>query len=153
KYRTLHCRHGLGPRPVEGAAPYLNARSICTTMKLKKLTCLCVVLGASAFPQRSANTKSVVVFKESGRFGGWPANNGIWSWGNEILVGFSIGYFKNNEGGHAIDSSKPSVLRFARSLDGGETWRIEQPPFLTADGKEPEPAESPGGFDFTHPDA
>jgi len=122
-------------------------------MKLMKLFCLCVALAAPGFSQHSATTKSVVVFKESGRFGGWPANNGIWSWGNEILVGFSLGYFKNNERGHAIDASKPSVLRFARSLDGGETWQIEQPTFLTADGIEPEPVESPGGFDFKHPDA
>ena len=122
-------------------------------MKFTTLACVCLAVAAPGFSQRSANTKSVVVFKESGRFGGWPANNGIWSWGNEILVGFSLGYFKNNERGHAIDASKPSVLRFARSLDGGETWKIEQPAFLTAEGREPEPAESPGGFDFAHPDA
>jgi len=27
------------------------------------------------------------VFYEKSRFAGWPANNGIWQWGNEILVG------------------------------------------------------------------
>ena len=31
----------------------------------------------------------VKVYCEAGRFGGWPANHGIWSWGNEILVGYS----------------------------------------------------------------
>lgn len=123
-------------------------------MKVELLTCLCVAIAAVPLDaQRLSSTKNVVVFKEDGRFGGWPANNGIWSWGNEILVGFSLGYFKNVERGHAIDSTKPSVLRFARSLDGGETWKIEQPSFLTPEGKERAPDDSPGGFDFTHPDA
>ena len=36
------------------------------------------------------------VYYEAGRFAGWPANNGIWSWGNEIVVGFSLGYYKEN---------------------------------------------------------
>jgi hypothetical protein len=97
--------------------------------------------------------RNVIVFKEPGRFGGWPANNGIWVWGDEILVGFIDGHFLKVERGHAIDGSKPSVVRFARSRDGGETWKIEVPSFLGSDGKEPEPGDSPGGFDFTHPDA
>jgi hypothetical protein len=33
----------------------------------------------------------VTVYHRQGRFGGWPANHGIWSWGDEILVGFSAG--------------------------------------------------------------
>src|SRR5581483_6080611 len=66
--------------------------------------------------------ENVVVYKETGRFGGWPANNGIWSWGDEIVVGFSLGYFKVNPSGHAIDGQKPQAPRFARSLDGGRTW-------------------------------
>src|SRR3954447_8199824 len=94
--------------------------------------CVCTLSTATAlFAQGSSSAKNVVVFKESGRFGGWPANNGMWSWGNELLVGFSLGYFKNVERGHAIDSARPSTLRFARSLDGGETWTVETPPFLT----------------------
>ena len=50
----------------------------------------------------------MIVHKQAGRFGGWPANNGIWSWGNEIVVGFKLGYFKPNERGHAIDPARPS---------------------------------------------
>ena len=44
--------------------------------------------GVSAF-------RNVKVYAEPGRFGGWPANHGLWSWGNEILVGFSRGYYKD----------------------------------------------------------
>ena len=43
---------------------------------------------------QTANVKNTVVFKEPERFAGWPANNGIWSWGDEIVVGFTLGYYK-----------------------------------------------------------
>ena len=35
-----------------------------------------------------------VVYKQPGKFCGWPANHGIWNWGDEIVVGFEIGYYK-----------------------------------------------------------
>jgi len=48
--------------------------------------------------------------------------------GNEILVAFSLGCHKSNAGGgHAIDPARPQVTAFARSLDGGESWQLEQP--------------------------
>ena len=34
--------------------------------------------------------KHVEVYNEPGRFAGWPANNGIWSWDDEIVVGTLI---------------------------------------------------------------
>lgn len=72
--------------------------------------------------------KHVKVYFEKGRFGGWPANNGIWSWGNEILVGFSKGYYKDlGPKMHNIDREKPEEHALARSMDGGETWTIEDP--------------------------
>ena len=65
----------------------------------------------------------VKVYAERGRFGGWPANHGIWSWGNEILVGFSAGYHKDlGLERHNIDREKPEEHLLARSLDGGMTW-------------------------------
>jgi hypothetical protein len=67
-----------------------------------------------------------IVYAETGRFGGWPANHGIWSRGDEILVGFSAGYHKGNER-HNIDREKPEEHLFARSMDGGATWRVEHP--------------------------
>jgi hypothetical protein len=104
--------------------------------------------------------KNVVVYRESGRFGGWPANRGVWTWGNEILVGFEAGYFKDKAQGHAIDYTRPAEHVLARSLDGGETWTIEKPAGLkpppsikvagvpTAEGGK-EPVDCPGGIDFT----
>lgn len=103
---------------------------------------------------KPAVSENVTVHKEAGRFAGWPANNGIWSWGNEIVVGFKLGYFKYNERGHAIDPQRPSSLRFARSLDGGRTWKMEMPSFNDdADTEKTEFPECPGGLDFTDPNS
>ena len=63
------------------------------------------------------------IYREPGRFAGWPANYGIWSWGDEIVVGFTVGYADEQGGFHARDRSRPFVAMQARSLDGGETWR------------------------------
>ncbi len=114
----------------------------------------------------SIPTQNVKIFGESGRFGGWPANHGIWNWGNEILVGFSIGYHKDlGAERHNIDHDKPEEHVLARSLDGGETWKLEYPAkqgvligaagmrhgTLPADVKEAEPAELTDPIAFTNP--
>src|SRR5690606_36365357 len=38
------------------------------------------------------------IYAEDGRFAGWPANNGIWMWGDEILVGFVEAAHRETEG-------------------------------------------------------
>ena len=110
--------------------------------------------------------RHVKVYFEKGMFGGWPANHGIWNWGNEILVGFGMGYYKDQGENHHIDREKPEVPMLARSLDGGETWSIEDPGakgYLLTEGGYlhgvtrpgvtiPPLKESEGGIDFTHPD-
>lgn len=92
--------------------------------------------------------RHVVVYREPGRFAGWPANHGIWSWGNEIVAGFTVGYLSTDGGFHARDKTRPFVLHQARSLDGGESWRVQPTP-VPANGS---PASCPGNADFTHPD-
>lgn len=96
--------------------------------------------------------KNVVLYKETDRFGGWPANGGIWNWGDEIVVGFTLGYHKDKTSGHTIDPAKPSVPMFARSTDGGEHWKIETPSYLSSDLREAKETACPGGIDFQHPD-
>jgi hypothetical protein len=72
--------------------------------------------------------RHVMIFKESGRFGGWPANHGIWAWDEEIVVGFTVGYMKDRgPGKHAIDPDRPDEHWLARSKDGGESWSLEHP--------------------------
>ena len=73
---------------------------------------------------------SVVSVRE-GRFHGWPANNGIWSWENEILVGFTQGGYVQQTG-HSIDGTQENHL--AKSLDGGHTWRPYVPEGYLNDG-------------------
>lgn len=73
----------------------------------------------------SGDAKHVVAAARPGFFCGWPANEGIWAWGNEILVGFYLAPYRYNPKGHSVDGSKPGVDAFARSLDGGETWSFE----------------------------
>ncbi len=96
---------------------------------------------------RPAAPRHVIVWKEQAHFGGWPANRGIWSWGDEILVGFHTGFLKIGAQGHPIDPTRPTHEMFGRSLDGGETWSCErfdpQPPGEAGLG--------PDGLDFTHP--
>src|SRR5438105_472623 len=69
----------------------------------------------------------VVVYREPGRFAGWPANHGIWSWGDEILVGFSRGDYKDRGPYHHIDHDRPEEFLLARSRDGGASWSVERP--------------------------
>lgn len=95
--------------------------------------------------------RQVTVYREKGRFAGWPANGGIWSWGNEIVVGFKLGQFKPGSGFHAIDSSQPAIRVQARSLDGGETWQLEDPGFRVPTAEDPA-RDLPGGMDLAHPD-
>lgn len=68
-----------------------------------------------------------VVYREEGRFAGWPANHGMWAWGHELLVGFSRGTYRDLGPRHNIDREKPEEFLLARSRDGGLSWAVETP--------------------------
>ena len=92
------------------------------------LTCFLFLVFLNGIQAQPAlNVKHGKAFYEKGMFGGWPANNGIWIWGNEILVGFTKGFHKDLGASHNMDRQKPELHMLARSLDGGETWSIEDP--------------------------
>jgi hypothetical protein len=105
--------------------------------------------------------KQVSVHYAPGRYGGWPGNHGVWSWGSEILVGFHLGYHKG-QGGHPIDWQRPILKVQARSLDGGETWTLEDTipgsldnPTGVAGGPSTPHSGAipcPGGIEFVHSD-
>jgi hypothetical protein len=116
---------------------------------------------------RAEGAVHVKVYYEAGRFGGWPANHGMWCWGNEILVGYGRGYYRDlGAVRHHFDRDKPEEHWLARSLDGGVTWAHEHPAAqgsLVPRGKAPHGIETPGQIipplqdlttpiDFTHPD-
>ncbi|MBI5091702.1 MAG: exo-alpha-sialidase [Candidatus Hydrogenedentes bacterium] len=128
---------------------------------------LWIMAAAALGAQEAPVVEHVIVYKEPGRFGGWPANHGMWAWGDELLVGFSVGYFKDlGPEKHAIDREKPEEPVLARSLDGGKTWSIEHPNAkhilaprkgvihgtVAPNATEPDAVDCPGGVSFTHPD-
>ncbi len=90
------------------------------------------------------DARHLKVFYEKGRFAGWPANNGIWQWGNEILVGFSLGYLAgpDKQGLHQLDSARPRTNMLARSPDGGETWSVSEAGYPDG-GLQPFPTDIP----------
>jgi len=118
------------------------------------------------------NAQNIIIYKEAGRYAGWPANYGIWSWDNEIVVGFTLGYHNSEGGFHTRDRSKPFIGMQARSFDGGQNWHLHETPCqapgnkgLSADehmrpelgvgkalNKENTIVDCPGGIDFSHPD-
>jgi hypothetical protein len=105
-----------------------------------------VPAGLLATPQASY-VQHGIVYHENGRFGGWPANNGIWSWGDEIAVAFTRAYYKDRGDDHSTDPDKPSVTALSRSMDGGVAWRVES---LARPEGEAKPVTEP--INFTHPD-
>jgi len=114
----------------------------------------------------------VTIYREPGMYAGWPANYGMWHWGDEIALGFILGHVKPDVPFHARDKDKPFVTMQARSLDGGQSWAVAPFPGKTPGGKGlsadehmnphlwilydldvPEgPQPCPGDVDFTHPD-
>lgn len=117
---------------------------------------------SSAREQKSeevAQPKHVKVFYEEEKYGGWPANWGLWNWGDEILVGFTMADHEDKKG-HTFNVST-AYAKFARSIDGGLTWTIEDAfehgiteatfEHALAD-KSKEATELKEAIDFTHPD-
>lgn len=93
------------------------------------IACNTLVAGAcfSEETARDAESSSVehsIAAIAPDRFHGWPANNGVWQWGNEILVGFTQGDFVVQRG-HNIAGREDSLL--SRSTDGGRTWTMFDP--------------------------
>ena len=77
-------------------------------------------------PQPANGLEHVIIWRQPGRYAGWPANHGIWAWRNEIAVGFSDGYLKlGDPNRHPIDRTRPERHVLARSSSGGAHWAIE----------------------------
>ena len=116
----------------------------------------------------------MIVYRETGKFAAWPANYGMWAWGDEIVVGFTQCTFLAKAGFHARTRDLPAYPMQARSLDGGRTWTTMRIPAPSPDGRGfsadehmnpslkvataielglgPLPGPCSGEIDFTHPD-
>jgi pimeloyl-ACP methyl ester carboxylesterase len=94
-----------------------------------------------------------IVYREPGRFGGWPANHGIWSWGDEVAVGFTAAWHQAQDvTRHQMDRAKAREQMLARTRDGGRTWTIEQPAGLVpVENADVKPVPLADAIDFTHP--
>lgn len=94
-----------------------------------------------------------IVYREAGRFGGWPANHGIWQWGDEAVVGFTAAWHEIRDvKTHQMDRVKPREQYLARTLDGGRTWAIERPAELVPiENAAVKSATLPAALDFSTP--
>ncbi|MDR2675725.1 MAG: exo-alpha-sialidase [Opitutaceae bacterium] len=91
----------------------------------RRAVCLLLAFGG-ILAAAADEIRHVMVYEQPGDFAGWPANGGFWSWGNELLVCYDLGAHKPREGNHAFDPDVPMRCVFSRSLDGGETWAMEE---------------------------
>src|ERR1039458_7321824 len=112
----------------------LSALAVCGMSALWAGACDGLPTGfpeGSEFPDLFSDIPQTLSFQLSVKHGapafritvrpGWPANHGIWSWGNEIVVGFESGYFhvrRPGEHEHSIDRSEEhtSELQALRHL-------------------------------------
>ncbi|MDR2675284.1 MAG: glycoside hydrolase [Opitutaceae bacterium] len=128
---------------------------------MKKVFLVATLLFTSA--AFAGDVTTVVVYQKDGEFAGWPANEGLWTWGDEMLVAFEVAAFVETEGDHSVNRDSPRRIVFSRSMDGGRTWAAEEhpeiaPPEYLGDAEKHRqegrtPARpSPGGFDFEDPD-
>jgi len=114
-------------------------------------------ISSSAFDYSKIKTikaEHIIAFSETGKFAGWPANSGVWVWGNEILVGFTLGYQNPDySSGPSIRNDMPRENAMLRSLDGGATWTLEIPEnYAGSQNDKPELYKQSPGFNFEHPD-
>ena len=103
------------------------------TMPMKAISVgillLGVIISSKSFAEVRSNNgwppkieHGVLYFQEN-KYAGWPANNGIWIWDNEILVGFVEANHKTTGGLHTYDKES-ARHKYARSTDGGRHGRL-----------------------------
>jgi hypothetical protein len=114
----------------------------------------------------------VTIYREQQHFAGWPANYGLWAWGQEVVQSYIVGHLQPNDLFHARDKSRPFLTYQSRSLDGGQHWELQLFPGATPGGRGLSADEhmdeelwvanhldgpkgvhpAPGNINFTHPD-
>jgi len=100
------------------------------------------------------STHHVVIYHDPITWASVPANNGangpVWQWGEELLVGFTVGTANvQSTNTHQCDADKPLVSWLARSVDGGETWKTWKPEGYA--GRPADSREVSGRMNFAGP--
>ena len=99
----------------------------------------------------TSDCRHVIVYYDPDAWAAVPANNGAngpwWQWGEEFLVGFTLGTFMKRKTSHQVDYDRPLRSWLARSTDGGANWRCWQPERYV--GRSATPTTAPPGLDFT----
>lgn len=99
--------------------PFSTRQSLAAPFIATSLTSLFAANQGTAAPRLVPAATHVTVRHERGRCSGWPANGGIWSWGNEILVQSRGGVFQDQPvGSHDIHFDKPIQIEPSRSFTG-----------------------------------
>lgn len=97
--------------------------------------------------------KNAIVYYSRDSWAAVPANNGangpLWQWGEELLVGFTVGTFHKAETGHQCTNDRPFASWLARSTDGGESWNAWKPEGYAGKLNTGRAAPPPGNLDFT----
>lgn len=96
--------------------------------------------------------KSTLIYYDPHHFAGWPANAGMWNWGNEVLVAFHVGSYLPKKKGHHIDERKKIRTVLARSMNGGKNWKIELDNPIDEISRKQPIALPEAGIHFSHPD-
>jgi hypothetical protein len=66
----------------------------------------------------------VTAYSNTGVFAAWPANRGLWCFGPDLLLGFTVARWTggNAPSDHCFDAEQGTTFLFARSGDGGRSW-------------------------------
>ncbi len=115
--------------------------------KCASLIILLLIMQILGCGEQSHEFTHTVVAIEKNKFHGWPANNGVWIWDDEILVGFTQVEFEET-GGHNIKADAPRLSLLARSVNGGQSWKMFDPVGYVGDPGDKQQLLEP--LDFLH---
>ncbi|NLN04983.1 MAG: hypothetical protein GX166_09235 [Clostridiaceae bacterium] len=59
-----------------------------------------------------------IVCYDDKKYSAWPANGGLWNWGDEILVSFNRGSFNDNSSFHRVTESSLKCVSIAVLTEG-----------------------------------
>ena len=102
-----------------------------------------LLTGRHSSAAQAEDIRHVVVYHDKSEFAGWPANGGLWVWGNELLVGFERWTYNSAPTSRHHNKHPLIGSYYARSQDGGLTWTGEE---------KPKNVTSSASHNFTDPD-